>query len=84
MSQPTTNNLGDNQDSAQRNGRPRQPLRNQCRRCHADLSLVVATHRRFAFIREQLTQTTKGSPQHKRFKKEFQMLIGAASTKNTD
>jgi hypothetical protein len=96
MNQPT-NNLGDNQDPAQRDSndqvssphfqcptcRARQPLQSQCRRCRSDLSLVVAAHRRIAFIREQLEQATEDSPQHKRFKKEFQMLVGIASINNT-
>lgn len=58
--------------------RARQELQNECRRCGADLSLVVAARRRIGLIQEQLAHATEGSLQHKRLTKELQMLVGTA------
>jgi len=37
--------------------RARQPLRETCRRCEADLHLVVRAHRRLVYLKSQLAQT---------------------------
>ena len=92
------NDFGDNQYPAQRDGshqvvssrfqcpacRARQSFQSECRRCGADLSLIVAARRRIAFIQEQLKQADEGSPAHNRYKKEFQILAGSAFTSNDD
>lgn len=96
MNQPTSDS--GNQPSAQREDddqvaasrfqcpacRARQSLQNECRRCSADLSLLVAAHHRITFLQKQLGQTPDGSPAHKRLTTELQMFVGTASTKNTD
>jgi len=54
--------------------RARQPLQNSCRRCSADLSLVVTVRNRIGFVLSQLKQSLKTSPQYRHFLNELQVL----------
>jgi hypothetical protein len=85
---PTFDNLGESQNRAQPASddqdalsqfqcpvcRARQPLQNECRRCRADLSLVVSIHLRIDYLREQLKQAAKGSLRREQLIKELRLL----------
>lgn len=54
--------------------RATQTLRDVCRRCEADLSLVARAHRRLAWLKQSLAQAEGDSAQLRRLKAELRWL----------